>query len=227
METTNNNNLLNWGTNLNGETPELDKSIPTNTQPVKGTEHTLFSVPLIKWENVVLDNEKGILDTFYQLKKEYPKMANKSNEGGWQSDNVQQAPFMIGIIKMIEFAVLSQWGTGGFVRDLWINISGKGHSNAIHSHFHQTRFPQAITGVYYLKVPDENSPLYFYNPSNIDFREAYFPKAHDLIMFPCNVYHSVAVNQSDEDRVSVAFNFETYSIAVHHPVFPIPKGFDY
>jgi len=197
--------------NLDNNSYQQSTNNPTTNGPIKGKEEILFVFPIISWENVILENEKELIDLFYKLKEKNPIDAVKSNDGGWQSNNVQELPAMISLIKAVEFAMFSHFQAGGVMRDIWVNISGKGHSNNIHNHYYSSTFPKSVSGVYYFSVPDDNSILYFYKPGEHNFRKPYKPKPRDLIIFPTDVFHSVNPNTTDQDRISVAFNFDSYA----------------
>ena len=82
-----------------------------------------------------------------------------------------------------------------------------------------------MAGVYYVKVPENSGRLVFENPiQQHDFvmksnmikefnlvNAGYWcaePKENDLIMFPSWLKHYVEPSESDEERISIAFNLE-------------------
>ena len=94
----------------------------------------------------------------------------------------------------------------------WINIFKKDDYAVPHIHnVHNWSL------VYFYKMPKNSSSLTFHNPYGItvktDKRE-YSPtidiKAQEgtVIFFPGWVHHSVDKNQSEEDRITIAINFE-------------------
>lgn len=99
----------------------------------------------------------------------------------------------------------------------WVNVLGRGGLNTPHDH------PAWVwSGCYYVSVPDGDKEL----SGNIEFFDtrtnvrtltvdgaACFaskfqmkPKAGMLLMFPSYLRHWVYPNESDEERVSIAFN---------------------
>jgi uncharacterized protein (TIGR02466 family) len=104
--------------------------------------------------------------------------------------------------------------------NLWINVNKPGCSNKSHMH------PQAIiSGVYYISVPKNSGDLIFENPIG-NLMSSYLPKAYVnsydrynssawnvspkdgfLVLFPSWLGHSVDVNNSKEDRISISFNY--------------------
>ena len=104
--------------------------------------------------------------------------------------------------------------------DAWININKKGDYNIKHNH------PTSdLSGVLWIKCPEKCGEIVFTSPYNfVGFKEhelysdkfqkehsAYLaynfqPKEGFLLLFPSHLEHRVNENQSDEDRISVAFN---------------------
>lgn len=96
----------------------------------------------------------------------------------------------------------------------WINKSTKGQCHQEHVH------PNSIvSGVWYPVISDESPPIKFYNKNQRDISLEYerfnnfnsstflLPlKSGELIIFPSNLKHSVPVNQSETERISLSFN---------------------
>ena len=100
----------------------------------------------------------------------------------------------------------------------WINVNPKGGANAVHTHngWHWS-------GVFYVKQPNvsegRSGMIEFINPSqesteiakgfaNIGL-EPYIrirPEVGQLVIFPSYLLHSVYPNESNEDRITVAYN---------------------
>lgn len=98
----------------------------------------------------------------------------------------------------------------------WLNKNCTGSSNKPHSHGYNY-----ISGVYYLKTPENSGNLVFLdinklNNNNIQFfdNENFFseffiiPKENDLVLFFSETVHYVEPNNSNEDRISMAFNIK-------------------
>ena len=101
--------------------------------------------------------------------------------------------------------------------NLWANVSSKGGSNKIHNH------PNSfLSGVYYVKTPENCGALKIYDPRIVsqmivpekgddlnrdDWNEVKFkPQAGKIIFFPSYLQHEALPNESDEMRVSMSFN---------------------
>ena len=103
----------------------------------------------------------------------------------------------------------------------WINIHHKGDQGAGHSHTNSM-----FSGVMYFKIPPDSCEILFHVPamfptyvtqtvlpdiveSNIyNMREAVIqPVDGMIILFPSHLPHTINVNNSDEKRYSLAFNY--------------------
>ena len=96
----------------------------------------------------------------------------------------------------------------------WLNKSKKGESH--HEHVHPNSM---VSGVWYPQIHEQLQPIQFRSKHQRDvalqtekyntFNSATFMlpmKRGELILFPSNLTHSVPVNQSDEERISLSFN---------------------
>ena len=96
----------------------------------------------------------------------------------------------------------------------WVNYSKKGEYH--HNHFHTNSL---VSGVFYINADKEKDKIFFYkreadlfkfltnshNPFNID--SIFIPvNTGDMVMFPSNLAHSVPAVETDETRISLAFN---------------------
>lgn len=168
----------------------------------------------------------------YDLKKHDEIGIVKSNTNGWHSkqffqqqfDETQKKLFINKLEEKLNKLSL-HLNYGLTVTDFWININSSGSLNVSHSH------PGSLlSGCFYVKVPEENSGnLVFENPIfdliwaycarwNIKEEEInkistlkwyHQPKENKCIIFPSWLKHSVEVNRSNEDRISIAFNVGT------------------
>ena len=96
----------------------------------------------------------------------------------------------------------------------WLNKNKKGESH--HEHVHPNSM---VSGVWYPQIHESLPPIQFRHRNQRDvtlstekyntFNSATFQlpmKRGELILFPSNLQHSVPVNQSDEERISLSFN---------------------
>ena len=100
----------------------------------------------------------------------------------------------------------------------WINVNPKGGSNILHSH------PNSHwSGVLYIQQPSEvegfSGMIEFVNPNQegrelakilpkmgFDNMIRIRPKTGQIVIFPSYLLHSVYPNNSDQDRITIAFN---------------------
>ena len=191
--------------------------------------HSLFTIPIgeIELEEGLDYSVEEIEILCQQERKKDSKGVIKSNLGGWQSDNIiyPDSPFFF--LSNIEeicqkfFKEVLMFNESIHMINAWININPKYTSNNVHTH------PEsALSGVYYIKTPEECGDIIFYHPSNElmqrDWsvcryskkqflasnspRWAITPKKGVLYIFPSWLGHCVDSNKSEEERISISFN---------------------
>ena len=179
----------------------------------------LFAIPVFQEK---IDN--------YDLKDYVIDLSNndttviKSNVGGWQSKQYYKPEKQFeSLWNKINLSLntyhksLQLKGTP-YISDWWFNVNGKGHSNSPHLHGASTH-----SGTFYINTPENCGDIHFSHPC-IGVAWAYpnymiekentenslswwFPAKKDwLYIFPSYVTHWVTANESDEPRISVAFN---------------------
>lgn len=149
-----------------------------------------------------------------------------SNLGGWQSNS-----FLYNDIKetplSIFFNVIDSYANQAFLElgitsahmidSIWININKKNDYNELHYH------PiSSISGVFYLT--QENSEIIFSRDLGVPRHHlawmrsntntplsyntvTYTPKRGSFFLFPSWLEHCVEPSRTDEERISVAFNY--------------------
>jgi hypothetical protein len=99
----------------------------------------------------------------------------------------------------------------------WMNINPSGSYNGRHTH--GAFFGNFMSGIFYVKTPKESGRLDFWDPRYTITESAdnhYYnnatksltidPEPNLLLFFPPWLEHSVELNQSEEDRISISFN---------------------
>ena len=191
---------------------------------MKITTHALFPSLVVRTECDDFNSIKKELIDWVYSHQEKTESVNKSNQGGWQSPDLdlEDKTFK----KFVQY-IKSHIDTSLFYHKVsyefdnaWININKKGDSNSFHAH------PGAdLSGVLWIKTPDDCGNLSFLSPNNYteykiisvvseeikeqtNYYDAYQFEAMEgcMILFPSHLYHSVEVSQSNEDRISIAFN---------------------
>jgi len=149
---------------------------------------------------------------------------SKTNRGGWHSpSNMQDLSEFAELTQRLyqmQYEIYQAEGLAGdpFLGNMWANINYPGSSNAIHMH------PNCLwSGSYYVTVPENSGNIYFEDPRTpslmtmprrnqelpVNSRRMIEsqPRAGRAIMFPAWLNHGVNENQSDQIRISIAFNF--------------------
>lgn len=178
-------------------------------------------------------NLKNITEQQFNVSKQYCLDCGNtspgrvlSNQGGWQSEglyfeDIQDTPLSLFFDKIdiyVKQAFLEMGiCTTPTLDTIWINVNKKTDSNILHNH------PESsLSGVFYLTA--NNSAIVFYRDTGIpkhhlkwlrsDFNTplsyttvSYIPKQGDFLIFPSWLEHLVEPSQTDEERISVAFNY--------------------
>ena len=195
-----------------------------------------FLFPIQFWTADLNEDIEQLQNEAYLIKKNDKDGVRKSNSGfqGYHSKDIRDfnnLPSTNQLVNQITNAVntihqISRQGELDLT-NFWINISGKGSSNTPHTHPGFT-----YSGVFFIKIPKEmkGGRFLFYRNFNEAgfnsteymglFKEEYQLKGYDypintispkenmLIVFPSWVPHAVEINLSDEDRISLSFNFK-------------------
>jgi len=153
------------------------------------------------------------------------KGLSRTNVKGWHSTtNMNELPEYKKLVDLLYEAqrIIYQQehlDSEPFLGNMWANINPPGAMNRAHVH------PNSLwSGVYYVKAPKNSGHLKIDDPRAAAsmsrprqksgaqpsrlWREAHFePIAGRLIMFPAWLTHCVDPNKSNENRISVSFNF--------------------
>jgi uncharacterized protein (TIGR02466 family) len=149
-----------------------------------------------------------------------------SNRGGWQSpsdfyNDPSFSEFAEYIVRNANHA-LCHYTRQFRLNNMWININKRGDYNVAHDHPNST-----ISGVFWIKTPKNCGNFVFRNPQffvenlliqfadkNVQKEQNYYlnynfePKEGKMILFASHLLHGVEENQSNEDRISIAFNLD-------------------
>lgn len=175
----------------------------------------LFSTPL--WiEQLNLDNGR-LASKVYDIESKH-KSLEVSNRGGYQSPvGLEDEEFIQAVKSHTPRREDKPIGVDDIDVFNWININRKGHYNTRHTHVDSNIF---LSGVYYIKVPKDSGRIRLYDPRGVlqqsmtdhvyfnDGNEYNYVNIIDglIIYFPSWVEHDVESNDTNEDRISVAFN---------------------
>lgn len=178
------------------------------------------------WECPVEDiDNKSIAEYCYKVRDEKPGV-NISNRGGWHSGElITPIPPALDqlfndLTVFVNDVPQRYIGTSNLVLgNWWININGKYDYNEPHDHQNSV-----LSGTYYVQVPEKNmGDLILHRGDNAEFfltskveREQTMANAMAVpcpvkesmfYLFPSWVKHSVERNESNKERISIAFNF--------------------
>lgn len=189
----------------------------------------LFSSPIMRFKVP----DRTILNAELMFEGERLRKASegvkKSNRGGWHSKGNlfdDEAPAIQKLRGLAEESVTKIMAQTASKADLdalslklfaWMNANPVGGYNAPHTH------PGAHwSGVYYVSQPDidegSSGMIEFLDPradlpnwrmldiKSFRPKQRFRPQAGELIIFPSYLVHWVYPNESDEERVTVAFN---------------------
>jgi hypothetical protein len=91
------------------------------------------------------------------------------------------------------------------LNNYWFNINKRGSYNKLHNHVNTERLIGGASGVFYLKTPKNSGNIVFESKDKKQL-EIESKEGH-LLIFPIYLAHFVQESKSDEDRISIAFNY--------------------
>ena len=182
-----------------------------------------FATPL--WSKVAENSElinQELLELTRKLMKLDKKGKSKTNAGGWQSNflSTDDIPLLVAFIGSILDDIKQDLNIKSDVsihlNGCWINVNNKNNYNRTHTH------PgNMLSGCYYIKTPKKSGDIVFEDPraqavclplpvvekNKYTIQTARFhPESGAIVVFPSWLPHNVETNESDKERISVAFN---------------------
>ena len=163
------------------------------------------------------------------LKKKDEKGTKKSNAGGWHSHNFdinndnKAKKFAKIFEEFYKKVIINKMGwkydsNKVKMEAMWSIINKKGSFNIQHNH------PNAyLSSAYYVRHPEKSGSIKFFDPreqKSIRYPKIkkygelsaatveIAPKEGDLLIFPSYLYHAVAENLSEQDRIIISFNVD-------------------
>lgn len=212
----------------------------TNSKPNPGmqsTDYTFEPDTLVWWSTPVLRRSfpnaeavnKGLKDLVLQ-RAATTKNVQKSNQGGWHSDEdlltwggpeiAQLQEWIVGAFQDLTLVTSGgQQYQGKLELNAWANLNRKGDYNMVHTH------PACVwSGAYYVETGDPPTPehpksgvIEFLDPRagiemvvtpGLPFAQtkSASPVAGEMIVFPSWLKHFVHPYWGEGDRISIAFN---------------------
>lgn len=152
---------------------------------------------------------KHCLKSFNQNKISSTDITDSKNEDILISKNKEFDK----IINEISSQFKNKFNQDLILTNFWSQVHSKNESTNLHDHvdcFDLKNSP-VYSGVYYVKVPKNSGKIVFqyninkYNQYN---RWWYEPQESDFLLFPSTLDHFVTKNLSNENRISISFNFK-------------------
>lgn len=168
--------------------------------------------------------KNDLIKYIYDQKDLDPTGVFKSNNGGWQSKEINNLPLRF---QEAIFPVISS-SLDDYLKDhltcsignLWLNVNPPGSTNDRHTH------PGAdLSAVFWVKTQKDCGMIEFENPSHfasfklIDSTEDEIknswnvshsiwmePTEGSIVVFPSYMIHRVMPNETNEDRISISWN---------------------
>ncbi len=190
----------------------------------------LFPEPIFKYkfnnyQTVNIELSKYI----YNLYENDNKGIERSNRGGWHSENFKlNEPNSIQqkFAQEVQKYIINTFQNMGWkiqdknirLKEMWAIINKKNNFNVIHTHANCY-----LSAAYYVKAPENCGKFFVENPNiakrfshpeisnrnelngdvaGIDINEG------DLLIFPGYLPHKVGKNESDDDRIVISFNVD-------------------
>jgi hypothetical protein len=145
-----------------------------------------------------VDTSGVIVDSILSL-RDTVKNRSASNRGGWQLEikprRFDRISWILQFLLRVEKELKNIY-PDYHIHRFWFNINGPGHSNEWHNHG-----SKEIVGVAYIQTDELSGDIEFKDSNTIS------PKVGDLLIFPSELDHRVSVSQSNNFRISIAFNF--------------------
>jgi uncharacterized protein (TIGR02466 family) len=153
--------------------------------------------------------------------KKKNKGITRSSYGGWRSDNFTTVPKeFTDLFNKIDTNIKKLQKNLHFSKKLrllnfWFNVNGLGSFNRPHIHNRS-----AISGVYYILIPENSGSIVFMNKDIDDFYTCIdkyneynssnwtiHPEENKCILFPSYLKHYVEPNLNKKERISISFNY--------------------
>ena len=151
------------------------------------------------------------IELCYKVKESPNTSVVRSNRGGWQSESdLHYNPDFYPLVKEIKDFIYPVFNNPHEkITSLWANISPSMGYNNPHTHTSGDAYPyKEYSGVIYLKTPSNCGRICFKNLLNTNDVREVIPQEKMIIIFPAVLEHYVEPNLSNEDRISIAFNYE-------------------
>ena len=194
----------------------------------------LFPTLLIEgWYPAIEKEQESLIRRIYEIRegdKQGRELCEKQYANGYTSYFTQKKLHsdkafknLLQFIRKVanDYAKKQYWDLDNHTLELkgfWCNVNGKNNHHPDHIHAHSQ-----IRGVIYLQCNEDSPAITLKDPRAIRWHSvppvkqnrpenstyaAITPGVGKLLMFPSWLEHGVPINTSDEDRISMSFNFD-------------------
>ena len=182
----------------------------------------IFSTPI--WQKKILDDEKNniLRNNILNRSKKEPSV-QKTNIGGWQSNDIKDEKIFKDLFSEIDNSIKSTELKIKtlIIRQAWCNVNRKNNWNIIHNHGQYN-----LSAIYFVQKPKDSGSLALRDPRAIltaswggwadkiydltnENAVIYLNTAEkDLIIFPSFLDHFVSPSNTDEERISIAMDID-------------------
>ena len=185
--------------------------------------HTELWFPSVIWSSVIHVVDNAEVKSFAYNLQETNQGRTVSNYNGFQSQDIKSGdcPAIDRLVKLLNDEMntcANQVGmTNLEIQNIWININPPSSYNHLHNHV-----GSVLSGVYYVDATTEQGNIQFERNDNAEYhiptkvaketyytstRATYAGKTNALYIFPSWLKHSVQGNKSNNDRISISFNY--------------------
>lgn len=178
--------------------------------------------PSVIWSGLLSGVDNKALETFAYDRKNLDPGVTISNYVGWQSGPILQGDNehfdqLVSVISEQMNNCAAQADLPEVeIQNIWININCPGAYNHLHNHA-----GGLLSGVYYVKSVPEQGNIFFERGDNAEYflppieKPNYFTSTATtykavtdaVYIFPSWLKHSVQPNLTQEDRISISFNY--------------------
>ena len=173
--------------------------------------------------SINIDPEADLVSIAKELEASGKAKTVASNAGGWQSEKQHYGsieeiqPFLDKVLTFVN-KIYEEYSVhkAAVLTEYWFNVNRNKDFNWLHNHPHCY-----FSAVFYIKQLENSGNIVFErtDPLNdwVKFKSindrngqtvTVRPTVNNLIIFPSYLKHRVGPNHTDEDRISMAFNFK-------------------
>ena len=182
----------------------------------------IFSTPI--WQKKILDDEKNniLRNNILNRSKKEPSV-QKTNIGGWQSNDIKDEKIFKDLFSEIDNSIKSTELKIKtlIIRQAWCNVNRKNNWNIIHNHGQYN-----LSAIYFVQKPKDSGSLALRDPRAIltaswgGWADKIYDLTNenaviylnttekDLIIFPSFLDHFVSPSNTDEERISIAMDID-------------------